>query len=80
MMQQLMAELEKGGTIRPLLLAKRLGISVNMVEAMLEDLVRLGLLREVSMGCGDPCKGCPLAGSCSQPAQSHLWQLVPRAH
>ena len=42
MLEQLLNEIRKGGTLQPAMLAARLDLSTAMVEAMLADLERKG--------------------------------------
>ncbi|HVN53508.1 MAG TPA: FeoC-like transcriptional regulator [Anaerolineaceae bacterium] len=64
MLKQLLAEIQKGGTLQPAVLAARLNVSVGLVEMMLADLERRGFLSRLDSSCGDRCGGCSLAGSC----------------
>jgi hypothetical protein len=56
---------------------ERLAISQPMLEAMLEDLGRLGYLRAVSGGCEGHCTGCSV-GRCSVSGPGRLWSLTDR--
>lgn len=76
MLDQLMNEIRKGGTLQPAVLAARLNISVPLVEMMLEDLERHGIITPVATGCGQTCGGCPLVGDCSVTSpQGRMWIL-----
>ena len=57
MLEQLLNEIRKGGTLQPALLARRLDLSTAMVEAMLADLQRMGVLQQVDTACSEPCGG-----------------------
>lgn len=57
-------------------LAVRLGASPQMIQAMLEHLQRVGLIRSYS-SCQDGCQGCILQESChidQGGSQVRLWQ------
>lgn len=64
MLEKLLNEIRSGGTLQPSALAARLNISVELVEMMLEDLERRGLLAQVNTACDSHCGGCSLAGEC----------------
>ena len=65
MLEKLLNEIRNGGTIQPAALAARLNTSIGLVEMMLEELERRGLLAQVATGCNEPCGGCPLVGECA---------------
>jgi hypothetical protein len=79
MLQKLLAEIEKGGTLNPTLLAARLQTSPELVAMMLEDLERRGKLTRLSTDCGTAavCGGCPVATTCTPGSQSQarVWLL-----
>jgi Mn-dependent DtxR family transcriptional regulator len=56
-------------------LADALDTTPTMVETMLEDLERLGRLRQVT-GCGDNCHGCSMEGACTPSTNARIWALV----
>jgi hypothetical protein len=58
-------------------LARRLSISHPLLEAMLEDLSRLGYLSAVQDGCEGHCTGCGVSG-CSIVGTGRLWTLTDR--
>ena len=66
MLQKLLAEIQKGGTLNPTALAARIGASPALVEMMLEDLERRGMLSRLSAGCSaGGCAGCASASACA---------------
>jgi DNA-binding IscR family transcriptional regulator len=77
MLQQLADAIHAGGTLETHELARRLGTSPQLVEAMLEHLQSSGLIRSYT-NCGDGCGGCSLRDACSTAASSapRLWQAV----
>jgi hypothetical protein len=80
MLERLLNEIKASGTIQTTLLADRLGTSVTMVEMMINDLKRRGLLNEVNLSCsttgGSACGGCPFAGSCGAGGTARVWQVT----
>jgi len=58
-------------------LAHALDTSPEMVQAMLEDLERMGYLRQVT-GCAQGCSGCSLKNSCISAGPTRIWALVER--
>lgn len=76
MLEQLLAEIQSGGTLETSELAARLGTTPMMVEAMLEHLQRTGYILLVP-SCTDGCNGCGLKKICqagSSTSQVRIWQ------
>lgn len=78
MLEQLLAEIRQGGMLPPKTLAERLNVSPIMVEMMLEDLERRGLLRQLDLGCATSCSGCAAANLCTGKGseKSRVWMLA----
>lgn len=78
MLEKLIQEIRRGDTLQPAILADRLNVSVGLVEMMLEDLERRGLIAQVASQCSEqPCRGCPLVGDCAIAApKGRLWMLA----
>jgi hypothetical protein len=80
MLERLMKEIRSGGTLQPAVLASRLGTSPGLVEMMLEDLERRGLLTRMDSDCGSTCGGCALSGDCGPAgAKGRMWMYKPPA-
>ena len=78
MIERLMNEIRAGGSTTPYVLAQKLNTSVEMVTAMLEKLVQLGLIENYAPACADSaCQGCSLDSYCQKPAQpaGKMWTL-----
>ncbi len=76
MLEKLLDEIRSGGTLQPAALAARLDVSAGLVEMMLEDLERRGMITQVNTNCDEPCGGCPLVGECAvKNPQGRLWML-----
>ncbi len=75
MLESLLQEIRNGGTLQPAALAGKLGVNVAMIEMMLEDLERRGLLSQLNDGCSTAaCHGCAIAESCSSCGpKGRLW-------
>lgn len=73
MLERLLNEIRKGGTLEASVLAARLGTSPGLVVAMLEHLQRLNLIGNYT-GCATGCTGCGLQGSCATGAPIRVWQ------
>jgi hypothetical protein len=73
MLQQLLAEINAGGTLETGALAARLGTTPKLVSAMLGHLERLGMIVSY-VDCADGCGGCSLRGDCESKSKMHLWQ------
>lgn len=75
MLDKLLGIIKEGGSLTPAKLAKELNTTPTMVEMMIEELTRRGLLRgsELSTKCeGDACSTCYLAKSC-KPKLQKVW-------
>jgi hypothetical protein len=76
MLEKLLTEIRAGGTLQPAVLAAKLHTSTGLVELMLEDLERRGLIVQVTTNCGEPCGECPMVGECAVTSpQGRLWML-----
>lgn len=78
MLDKLMAEIRRGGTLDTRMLARKLDASPQMVEAMLDHLRQSGFLSAYET-CGDGCDGCGLRSSCrpeEKGQRPQLWQYV----
>jgi DNA-binding Lrp family transcriptional regulator len=64
MLNRLLELLQQGGTRRIRHLADELNTTPELVEAMLEDLARMGYLKRVGAQCSDKCTICPLSEMC----------------
>ena len=75
MLDQLIARIRAGGTLETGGLARELGASPALVEAMLEHLQRQGLI-DCYEDRGSACKGCGMRSACgaSNGVGARLWQ------
>ncbi len=64
MLTRLLALLDEGRLHTVTELAADLDVSPEMVDAMLADLHRRGLLAAPPPSCGAGCSGCPLGDTC----------------
>lgn len=91
MIERLLDLLHAGGVYRVADLARELDTTPALVEAMLENLERMGYLRRTDGGASGQwcrgtevrkslggCEGCALAGACAA-AGSRVWSLTGRA-
>jgi predicted ArsR family transcriptional regulator len=58
-------------------LAHALDTSTEMVETMLEDLQRMGYVRQVT-GCDTGCEGCRHECACTPGGPSRVWAAIER--
>jgi DNA-binding IscR family transcriptional regulator len=65
MLNRLLELLRAGGTHRVADLARELETTPQLVEAMLENLTRMGYLQPMGGECGAGCAGCQLARVCA---------------
>ena len=73
MLEQLVKEIRKGGSLETHGLAASLGTTPQLVEAMMEHLQRMGLIQNYS-DCASGCQGCGLRDACSSQSTIRLWQ------
>jgi DNA-binding IclR family transcriptional regulator len=76
MLEALLRQLARGGLQSYHDLAAALSVPEPLLEAMLENLARLGYLQRVE-GCNRSCHGCS-SGSCSVQGQGRIWSLTER--
>ena len=75
MLLKLLDLIQKGGSLTPITLAAKLDTTPTMVEMMLEELTRRGLLKvsDFQKICDqDTCGSCYLAKSC-KPHNQRVW-------
>jgi len=65
MLSRLLNLLHEGGTRRISDLARELDTTPELVEAMLEDLTRMGYVKRVTSQCSEKCSGCPMSDTCA---------------
>lgn len=78
MLEQLLKALARGRTYSLELLAREQGVSPALVEQMLSDLDRAGLVEVIDLGCDGECKGCSASGMCSLMQGGRVWRLTER--
>jgi hypothetical protein len=63
-------------------LARRLGVSQEIVEGLLGELLHLGCLRLGELKQCEPaaCVGCHLRSACDPLLGVHLWELTEKGH
>jgi hypothetical protein len=57
-------------------LAQALNTTLEMVEIMLENLERMGYVRQISTACGKGCGSCEVNDSCPQISTGRIWALI----
>lgn len=65
MLNRLLDLLQEGSTRRIVDLADELGTTSQLVEAMLDDLERMGYVRRLVTDCSEACSACPMSGACA---------------
>ena len=78
MLQKTLRALKHGGTHRLRDLAKELGVSSELLESMLDELVRLGYTRRVEAACAASCAACCESATCVAGSSGRLWTLTER--
>ncbi len=78
MLEKLLDRISKGGNFSLQSLAQELGVSKELLEAMLSDLSRAGYLQLVE-ACGESdCGRCGSAATCKP--REKVWMLVKEDH
>ena len=77
MFETLLSLIVAKGTASSAELARGLGVSHGLVDAMLEDLARKGYLTAVTGGCSVACDRCPVPRTCLYGRQARIWVLSP---
>ena len=78
MLNRLLELVRSGGTHRIVDLARELDTTPVLVEAMLEELTRMGHLKHVRGECASGCGQCPMAGLCAAGQGGAIWALVEK--
>jgi len=74
MLEKLLNRISQGGNFSTKSLAQELGVSKELIEAMLADLVRAGYLRQVER-CGESeCGMCRIVAACKP--REKIWMLA----
>ncbi len=76
LLERLLAQLREGGMRTPAELARELGTSPAMVEAMVAELGRRGYLQALPGDCVGRCQGCPHGAGCAVAGAGQSWSLV----
>jgi hypothetical protein len=77
MLEQLLSLVAQGGVHSYDDLTQALSVPEPLLEAMLEDLARMGYLQAVNDGCEGNCHGCSIGG-CSVSGPGRLWTLTAK--
>lgn len=78
MLSKLFELLRSGGMHRVTDLARELDTTPTLVEAMLEDLCRMGYLKQVGGECSGGCAACPMDGLCAVGGGGRVWSLTEK--
>jgi hypothetical protein len=80
MLTRLLQEIARaGGSVAVPHLARAFKVNDELVESMIEQLVKLGYLDAPDVDCSPAaCHGCPMRHSCSPRPQARLWTLTEK--
>jgi predicted ArsR family transcriptional regulator len=78
MLEKLLDLLKQGGSHRIVDLANALDTTPALVDAMLEDLGRMGYIRSMEASCGASCDSCPMSGLCASGSNGRVWVLTEK--
>ncbi len=83
MLERVLSIVAQGGIHTRGELAQRLNVSEELLEQMIEELVRMGYLKPVVGDCNDRCAGCPfpqgylrIAAECAIGGAGRIWTLM----
>ncbi|MGD2104865.1 MAG: FeoC-like transcriptional regulator [Anaerolineae bacterium] len=65
MLSDLLDLTRQGGTRRISDLAEELDTTPRLIEAMLDDLTRMGYVKPVASNCSERCARCPMSDTCA---------------
>jgi DNA-binding IscR family transcriptional regulator len=57
-------------------LAQRLDVSEELLQQMIDELVRMGYLKPVAGDCDGRCAGCSFAAECAIGGAGRIWTLT----
>ena len=78
MLKEVLKKIAAGEILSLKELAESLGLSENMLKAMLEDLERMGYLTSRAPDCAFRCEGCPLRSSCKVAGVERIWFITEK--
>ena len=78
MLRQVLRIVAQGGIHTRRELAQRLDVSEELLEQMIDELVRIGYLKPVAGDCHHRCAGCPFATQCAIGGVSGIWALTEK--
>lgn len=76
MLDQVLGILAQGGIHTKRELAQRLNVSEELLEQMIDELVRIGYLKPVVGDCDNRCAGCPFAAECTIGGGGRIWTMT----
>lgn len=76
MLEQLLRALAGGSPLHLDELAAKLGVTPQLVTAMLEDLERMGYVKTLTASCDTACAGCAYHGLCQLVGGGRIWTLT----
>jgi DNA-binding IscR family transcriptional regulator len=77
-LERLLNMVGEGGVHSYSELATSLGVSGQLLEQMVKDLVRLGYLEPVGGGCSSACAECSMGDLCAIGGQGQAWTLTEK--
>jgi hypothetical protein len=77
-LEQLLRTVSEGGVHSYTELARSLGVSEELLEQMVEDLVRLGYLEPVGGACSSTCAECSMGDLCAVGGQGQVWTITTK--
>jgi hypothetical protein len=78
MLQRILQMVSAGGVHSLHELAQQLGISEELLESMIDQLVRMGYLEPLRPSCTGCCQHCPEANHCAIGGNARAWALTTR--
>jgi hypothetical protein len=77
-LERLLARMAEGRANTLAELAAAVDVDVDLLEQMLRDLERAGLIRSVALACDSGCGHCPEAALCRLAHGGRIWSLTER--
>lgn len=76
MFGRLMSLLKRDGTVTIDQMARELETTPEVVNGMIDHMVRAGSLRQMSASCDTACSECMFARDCTRAGQSKVWRFT----
>ncbi|HVO93546.1 MAG TPA: hypothetical protein VMT22_11930 [Terriglobales bacterium] len=78
MLRQLLRLARDGSITDMVALARDLGVSIDELRQMIQQLEQFGYLERTVLGCPQPCERCALQPCCPASHAPRLWRITDK--